>query len=148
MNSKEFKIAFDNIANEYSFEKAFHGWFKESRDCIAVLDLQKSNFGVYYELNIKIFIQGMFGNSYSKNKDLVKKEIGDIFLRQPNDFRDVLDLEVPMEDKLRKEKLGQLFNEFIMPLVEKALTIHGIKELANKGQIFLLPAVKQRLNFD
>ena len=33
----------------------------------------KSNFGDYYELNIKIFIQGMFGNMCTRSKDLVKK---------------------------------------------------------------------------
>ncbi len=33
----------------------------------------------YYELNIKIFIQGMFGNKYTRSKDLVKKNVGDVF---------------------------------------------------------------------
>lgn len=73
MNSKDFKGAFNQIARKYSFEKAYSGWFKESKECIAVLDLQKSNYGDYYELNIKIFIQGAFGSVYRKGKDLVKK---------------------------------------------------------------------------
>lgn len=64
MDSKEFKSIFDEVAKRSSFEKAFGGWFRESSECIAVLDLQKSNFGDYYELNIKIFIQGVFGNTY------------------------------------------------------------------------------------
>ena len=52
MNSKEYKNIFNKIARENGFVKAFGGWFQESRECILVLDLQKSNFGDYYEMNI------------------------------------------------------------------------------------------------
>src|SRR5690606_6706715 len=109
MDSKKFKNIFDTVAKANDFEKAFGGWFEESSECIIVLDLQKSNFGDYYELNIKIFIQGMFGNKYAKSKDLVKKHTGDIFTRQPNKYKDVLDFETSMVDEKRMEKLEQLF---------------------------------------
>lgn len=73
MNSKEFKGVFGDIAKNYGFESAFGGWFRDGNESIIVLDLQKSNYGDYYELNIKIYVQGMFGNNYFRNKDLVKK---------------------------------------------------------------------------
>ena len=74
MESKEFKNVFEKVAKANNFEKAFGGWFKESTECIVVLCLQKSNFGDYYELNIKIFIQGMFGNKYRSEERRVGKE--------------------------------------------------------------------------
>ena len=94
MESKEFKNVFEKVAKANNFEKAFGGWFKESTECIVVLCLQKSNFGDYYELNIKIFIQGMFGNKYTRSKDLVKKNVGDVFTRQPSDYSNVLDFDI------------------------------------------------------
>lgn len=145
MDSKEFKKLFDTIARTNSFEKVFSGWFKESSECIVVLNLQKSNYGDYYDLNIKVFVQGMFGNKYVKSKDLVKKHIGDIFMRQPNKYKDVLNFDTPMDDEKRKEKLEQLFNEFIVPFTDNTLSKSGIKELADKGEIYILPAVKEEL---
>ncbi|MDR1682139.1 MAG: DUF4304 domain-containing protein [Candidatus Symbiothrix sp.] len=145
MDSKEFKNIFDTVAKANDFEKAFGGWFKESSECIIVLDLQKSNFGDYYELNIKIFVQGIFGNKYVKSKDLVKKHTGDIFTRQPNDYKDVLDFDTSMDDEKRKEKLESLFSEFVVPFANKALSRIGLKELAEQEKIFLLPAVKEEL---
>jgi hypothetical protein len=68
MNSKEFKNLFGKVAESNGFERAFGGWLKESEDCIVVLDLQKSKYGDRYQLMIKIFVQGMFGNKYSKSK--------------------------------------------------------------------------------
>jgi len=73
MDTKEFKRLFDEVAKSHNFERAFGGWFKESHECIVVLDLQKSNYGGYYYLNLKIYIQGVFNKHYSKSKDLVKK---------------------------------------------------------------------------
>jgi len=145
MDSKEFKNVFGDVAKANGFSKAFGGWFKESIECITVLDLQKSNFGDYYELNIKIYIQGMFGNKYQKSKELVKKDTGDVFRRQPNEFNDVLDFDTSMDDENRKERLEILFSEFIVPFTDKALSQLGIKELAEKEEVFLLPAVKERL---
>jgi hypothetical protein len=145
MDSKEFKKIFDRTAIANGFEKAFGGWLKESSECIIVLYLQKSNFGDYYGLNIKIFVKGMFGNSYVKSKDLVKKHTGDIFTRQPNKYKDVLDFDTPMDDVKRKERVENLFSEFILPLTDKALSKLGLKELAEQEKLFLMPAVKEEL---
>ena len=139
MESKEFKKVFEKVAKANNFEKAFGGWFKESTECIVVLCLQKSNFGDYYELNIKIFIQGMFGNKYTRSKDLVKKNVGDVFTRQPSDYSNVLDFDISIE------KLESLFREFIVPFTDLALSRLGLRELAKEGKIFLLPAVKEGL---
>jgi hypothetical protein len=87
MKSKEFKKLFGEVAKSNKFESAFGGWFKDSTESTIVLDLQKSNFGDYYELNIKIFVQGMFGNNYSRSKNLVKRDVGNIFRRQPPEYK-------------------------------------------------------------
>lgn len=145
MDNKEFKNIFDEVAKRNNFEKAFGGWFIESTECIVILDLQKSNFGDFYELNIKIFVQGMFGNTYAKGKELVKKHTGDIFIRQPNNYKDVFDFDTSMDDGLRKQRLEELFKEFIKPFSDKALSRQGLNELEAKEKIFLLPAVKAEL---
>ena len=146
MNSKEYKNAFNAVARQNGFEKVFGGWFKESEECILVLDLQKSNFGDYYEMNVKIFIQGAFGNYYVKSKDLVKKDIGSIFTRQPNEMRNVLIFDdVQMTDAERIANTEKLFDEFIVPFAQKAMSVSGIKELEAQGKITILPAVEQEI---
>lgn len=133
MNTKEFKKLFGEVAKSHGFENAFGGWFKASPESIIVLDFQKSNYGDNY------------GNCYSRNKDLVKKDIGDVFTRQPSEYRAVFDFDEPMDDEKRKIGLAKLFSNFIVPFTDKALSKAGIKELADKGKINLLPAVKEEL---
>ncbi|MEE1943687.1 DUF4304 domain-containing protein [Pedobacter sp. KR3-3] len=145
MDSKEFKNVFDEVAKSHGFSKAFGAWFKESPEAILVLELQKSKFGDYYELNIKIFVQGMFGNTHHINKNLAKKEMGDIFTRQPQEFSRILNFDEPITDEKRKEELERLFLDYVNSFTNKALFKAGIKELADHGLVFLLPAVKEQL---
>ena len=104
MENKEFKNLFNETAKKNGFASAFGGWFKESNECIAALYLQKSNYGNYYELNIKVFIQGIFGEHYKKSKEL-KHAVSDILGRQPEEYRDVFDLDSLIEDAIRKKKI-------------------------------------------
>lgn len=145
MDITEFKICFDEAAKSSGFEKAFGGWFLESSESIVVLDLQKSNFGNHFELNIKIFVHGIFKKSYARNKELVKKYPGNVFRRQPPEFNDALDLDVALDETTRREKLNLLFRQFIIPFSSLALSRQGIRLLAEKGEISLLPAVKEAL---
>jgi hypothetical protein len=148
MNSKEYKSVFGNIAKAHGFERAYGVWFKESPECIIVLELQKSNHGDYYKLNIKIYVQGMFGNKYKINKELIKKDIGDILSGEPVSYRKVLDFDEPMEDLKRQAKTEELFNAYIVPKTDKAITVKGIKELFLAKELFLTPAVKAELGID
>jgi hypothetical protein len=144
MESKDLKKLFKELAKKDGFEPAFGGWFKESNECIAALYLQKSNYGNYYELNIKIFIQGVFGEHHKKSKEL-KNAVSDILGRQPEEYRDTFDLDLSIDHTIRKEKLERLFNEFIVPFVTSMLTREGIKKQALLDKDFLPPAVNKEL---
>lgn len=147
MEKKTFKKLFDKIACNNSFESAFNGWFKESKECLVALELQKSNYGNYYYLNIKIFVQGSFGQHYSKSSSLITKEVGDFFRRAPKEYEDAFNFDLPIEDSKRIEKFNDLFTNFLIPFTEKALTKEGIKVLIEDQSIALLPAVKKELGF-
>jgi len=143
MDSKEFKVVFNEVAKSNDFKKAFGGWYKESAECIAVLELQKSNFGNYYLLNIKIFINGVFGRIYTLSKDLVKSSMGHI--NEQINAKDFLDFDEPIDDNLRIAHLHDSFRDRILPFTDITLSKAGIRKLADDGILSLLPAVKDEL---
>jgi hypothetical protein len=146
MTSKEFKNIFDEVAKANGFSKAFGGWYKETLECIAILELQKSNFGDYYLLNIKIFIQGVFDRTYFPNKELIKSSLGHINSNETKEYMDVFEFDEPMNDSTRKERLEKLFICHIVPFTNKTLTREGIQELIEQGKVSLLPAVKEEFD--
>lgn len=146
MDSKEFRKRFGEVAKSYGFKSAFGGCYKESSECIFVFELQKSHFGDYYELNIKIYVQGTFGNRYRPDKDTIKKRMGNVFNRQPKEYRLLFDFDIAMSDEARMQMLKKFFDEFVVPYEEKALSVSGVREMAEEGRIFLISTVRDELD--
>jgi hypothetical protein len=78
------------------------------------------------------------------NKDLVKKDIGNVFTAQPKEFNDSLNLEEPaLSDFGRRLRLGELFGQFISPIAEGCATKAGVLDLGDTGQYSMIfPAVR------
>ncbi|WP_256002780.1 DUF4304 domain-containing protein [Pedobacter deserti] len=143
MDSKELKEIFDLLAKENGFVKAYGAWFKESDDGTVVLELQKSSYSNSYYLNIKGYIKGVFGRSYSKSKELAKSAAGHIS-KQVND-NSALDLEIHNDKAHTSLEIQKLFQSLINPLADVALSRKKTKEMASTGKLFLLPVIKEQL---
>ena len=139
MDVKDFKKEFGQIAKVSGFDRAYSGWFKEGEEAITVLELQKSNFGTYYQLNIKVFVQGVFGENYTKTKDVVKSSVGHINSGETQKYKKFLDLDQEMNSCLRLDGLKEMFENRMVSFVVKAITKEGIKKLQEKEELFLLP---------
>jgi len=140
-----FKSLFDEIAKKNDFCKSFGGWYLKNNNNIVVLELQKSSYSNSYYLNVKIFIQGLFGKTYSIEKALIKSSSG-IFTKQIRDI-DILNLELDISQEKRDIELNNLFVQTISPFVAKCLSLEGIKELIKEDALVLLPAVKKELGW-
>ena len=146
MDSKEFRKRFGEMAKSYGFKSAFGGCYKESSECIFVLELQKSYYGNQYYLNVKIYIQGVFGKKYIPDKGTLKKYMGNIFNRQPSEYNFLFDLEFAMSDEDRIQTLKKFFDDFVVPYEAKALSVSGIRELAQEKRILLISNVKDEMD--
>ena len=145
MESKEFKALFGDIAKTHGFKPAHGGWYKELPIALLVLSLQKSNFGNYFELNIKLF----FSQAQLDDQAVLKKQIkslpGDIFRRQPAEDLNAFDLDSEIGVEKRRELLGKLFAGLIGRIASAAGSPTGILRLRDEGVIFLLPMIEARL---
>lgn len=144
MDNKEFKKIFGAVAKKYNFKKIYTGRYKESHDSVVIIYLQKSNYGNYYQLNIKVFVHGVFGRRYTPNKDLLVST-GHVNSDETKEFKDVFDLENTVEDKIRYERIILLFKSHIVPFTNKTLVKSNILKLSENGEMFILPAVKDEL---
>ena len=106
----------------------------------------KSYYSNLYYLNLKTFVQGVFDKEYIVHKDYLKKDMGDVFARQPSQYSFIFDLKTDISDENRVEMLNVFFNDFIIPYSEKNMSVLGLRELAKAKEILLLPAVKDELD--
>ena len=145
MNLKVLKRSFAEITKSIGLETKFGGFVKETEEVIIVLSFQKSNYSSQVYLNIKLYIQGVFGKNYQLSRELVCSDVGDVFRRSPKDYDQIFDLGFDLSDNERIEQLKAFVDEFLSGFIQQASTVKGIMLLAEQGELYLLPAVKRAL---
>ena len=145
MNLKVLKRTFAEITKSIELETKFGGFVKETEEVIIVLLFQKSNYSSQVYLNIKLYIQGVFGKNYQLSREMVVNDVGDVFRRAPKDYDQIFDLGSDLPDNERIEYLKKFIDEFLSGFIQQASTVKGIMSLAEKGELFLFPAVKSEL---
>ena len=145
MNLKVLKRTFAEITKSIGLETKFGGFVKETEEVIIVLSFQKSNYSSQVYLNIKLYIQGVFGKNYLLSREMVVNDVGDVFRRAPKDYDQIFDLGSDLPDNERIEYLKKFIDEFLSGFIQQASTVKGIMLLAEQGELFLFPAVKSEL---
>ncbi len=145
MNLKVLKRTFAEITKSIGLETKFWGFVKETEEVIIVLSFQKSNYSSQVYLNIKLYIQGVFGKNYQLSREMVVNDVGDVFRRAPKDYDQIFDLGSDLPDNERIEYLKKFIDEFLSGFIQQTSTVKGIMLLAEQGDVFLLPAVKSEL---
>lgn len=145
MEKIEFKKLFGEIAKANGYIFQYGVWWKESPASISLLELQKSNFGNFYYLEIKVFVNGIVQEKHKITKSLVKAQTYCCFTRPSSQYTDCLDLDILMDTTKRKQCLELLFSGFVKPFSDKALTSEGIYELINEKRVLCAPSTKLEL---
>lgn len=143
---KDLKYFFTEATKSVGFESKFGCLVKTTNEVIIVLSFQKSYYSSQVYLNIKLFIQGVFGKNYQLSRKMVVNDVGDVFRRAPKDYDQIFDLGSDLPDSERNEYLKKFIDEFLSGFIQQTSTVKGIMSLAEKGELFLLPAVKNALS--
>ena len=145
MKPPEFKRLFADVAKAHGFSAAQGGWYRELSVGLFILNLQKSNFGAYFELNLKLFLGRHAPSNSADFKRFVRTLAGDIFRRHPEEFRSAFDLSSCLLTAQRQEAISRMFCEFIDRIVLSCNNPTGILRLRDEGIFYLLPGVEIRL---
>ena len=145
METKEFKKMFKEIARRYGFKTIYGGWYKESEDTMVIIHLLHSYYSRLYYFDFKINIRGVFGRNSISKVD-VQSSVANIEISSPVEYWDLFNLETELDADTRRVMLEKLFETYVVPLTNKALSLEGIEELVNAGKISIEPVVKEELD--
>lgn len=145
MEASQFKTLLGSVAKAHGFTAAGGGWYRQTPAAFFILNLQKSNFGNYFELNLKLFLGIELPGNPTDLKKLVKSQSGDAFRRQPEEYRSAFDLDSALADSERRNLFERLFHELVDRIASASVDPAGILRLRDEGVIYLLPMVEARL---
>jgi Domain of unknown function (DUF4304) len=128
------QTAFDRFGNESGFEKKSGSWYRRSDEVTAVSNLQKSQYGPQYYVNQGFWLRSLEDERYPKSHEAhIVARLEDLVPEVERRLGDLLDLECELPDEQRIDELTDLLRAHLLPLIERAETVAGLRSLVDDG---------------
>lgn len=144
MGTNEFRKLFEDNCKRINLEKFKTSFYIESNDSIVFLILRKSSYSSKYYLRIKTNLKPI-ENNFDKN-EFIKHDISDIILSIDSLSPEIFNLENQLNDFDRNKKMFDFYSNEVDMWIQIFLNKNSIIEYHKKGNLFLLPHTKTKLN--
>lgn len=126
--------AFDAWGKASGFEKKSGSWYFVSDEVISVSNLQKSQYGPSYYVNQAFWLRQLGDERYPKhNRCHIQLRLGSLLGEGSARLNQLLDLDHTMAESDRIESLTALLDEHLLPVIQRAKSVSGLRVLADQG---------------
>jgi len=114
------------FARTHGFTRKATSWYRKQPDSIAVLDLQKSQYGHQYYVNVALWLLPLGSATTPKeNQCQIRSRLGSLYPEDEREIAQLLDLESNINDDDRMARLG-IYLERVIPLYDAGATVGGL----------------------
>jgi len=133
VNYKQFKSVFSNFLSPFGYKSTGNMFFRRTGEVFTIVDLQKSEFGGQYYVNLGLFVDegGALAQPPPFYKTHLKQRLESKFIipqSARNTLVPALDLEVPMAAAERSVVLTKALEQYAVPYLDSLSTIEGIAD--------------------
>lgn len=127
----------DAFGREAGFTKRSGAWYRRQTDTIAVVEFQKSQYGLQYYVNVALWLLALGEEQFPKERTChVRSRLSDVLTAdQATRLVTLLDLDQPLIDSERGDELMNLLRLCLLPLLESCSTLIGLS--SPEGRSFL-----------
>lgn len=142
MNSVvEFQSAITRALREQDFKKRRSSWYRETEDLIQVINLQKSQYGEQYYLNLGLYVKYIIKESVIERYPPEYKCHVRIRLAKEtrvngieiSSWFDLENLEIGEEERIGA--INKIFSERVIPFMSQCASIEGIGMCFHRGEL-------------
>ena len=127
--------AFDWLGQEHGFVRRSGDLFKESDEVIAILDLQRSDYARSYYINVGFALRALHPDGVVKFGLSDVRIRADALIGASDRLQQLLDLENGLDEGTREIELRRLLREELLPVLDSALTLDGLRILSRTGRL-------------
>lgn len=129
------QAAFDDFARAAGFTKRSGIWCRRQRETIAVLELQKSQYGPQYFVNVALWLLAL-GNAECPREHAchLRSRLTRLLPEDEDRLKVVLNLDdSTLTEDHRRATLLEILDERLLPLLDSCATLDGIRSLEATG---------------
>ncbi|WP_417386470.1 DUF4304 domain-containing protein [Gimesia sp.] len=147
ITTQHLKNAMDTELKPYGFQRKGSNWYLSSETVIAMLNLQKSQYGATYFLNLGFWLQRIEHNDFPREHQChVRTRASSLWPEGtprpeagPPRIADLLNIDdYPCDDTQRLDQLRQFIAVKLIPVLKAGLTIEGLNQLLADHDEFLI----------
>ena len=128
------QMTFDEFGKVAGGTKKSGSWYWRSAETVFVLNLQKSQYGPQYYVNVGLWLLSLGPAETPKDHQCPIRTRLDNLVPADKEagLTTLLDLESPVDDELRREELLALLRSVLLPLLDTTSTLEGLRAAAGQ----------------
>ena len=127
---------YDSLSREHGFARRSGILYKDTLEVIAMLELQRSDYGRAYYINVGFVLRSLHdvrAPTFGLSDIRIRADtlIGDSDGR----LRELLDLENNLDEEKRESALLRILGAELVPMVDAGSTLAGLRDLQHRGRL-------------
>jgi hypothetical protein len=128
MNRNVIQTTFDDYMKNAGFSKKGGSWYRTTDDVITVVQLQKSQYGLQYYVNIALWLRPLGAATTPKEQMChIRTRLSRLVENEEAKLDALLNLDVPMAEEERVEKLTHFLGVHMGPALEAVETLNSLR---------------------
>jgi hypothetical protein len=126
----------ERFGREAALEKKSGVWYRRGDGVIGVVDLQKSQYGPKYYLNVGFWLEQLGEERYPKpERSHISVRLETLVPEERERIAKLLDLDDPIGDEERVEELLSVLKGQVLPLLERGSSAAQLQALVKDGTL-------------
>ncbi|PNI09774.1 hypothetical protein CXX84_05975 [Arthrobacter sp. AFG7.2] len=133
MSRNVIQTTIDDFMKSAGFSKKSGSWYRTTDEVITVVELQKSQYGLQYFVNIGLWLRPL-GKATAPKEQVchVRTRLSGLVGNEEGQLEALLDLGVPTPDSERAEKLTTFFEAHMGPALEPVASLESLRAGAGR----------------
>lgn len=136
VNQKALEVCLDENLKASGFRKKGPTWYRMNKDVLLIVDLQKSQYGGQYYMNLAFVPPGLDVEGMptpKEHKCPIRIRATTAFPRNKNAINSMLDLEQDAREETRRIALSDILVSSVLPLMERVSALIGLVTELKEG---------------
>jgi hypothetical protein len=129
----EIQRTFDTFGGSAGMLKHSGSWYRDHGEVTTVLNLQKSQYGLRYYVNIGLWLHVIGEATFPPERECHVRLRLDALATDTYETEKLLDLGSDVPEGERGRRLSALLQSIVGPFLERVATVEGVREMGRQG---------------
>jgi hypothetical protein len=122
------QVAFDDFAKNAGFSKRSSSWYRSGSDVVTVLNLQRSQYGPKYYINIGLWLVALGEATTPKEHHCHVRTRLELLAGDAREtLEKLLDIGSPMDDEARASEIAAFLEVHLAPILKATVSLESLR---------------------